>query len=119
LSLDVTDPFGQPVSGASVSLLLANGTRIERNTGSDGKVSIPLIPAGTFNGTITNLGVSSQVHGDASTQAVSEGKVAMSILLLGIVGGIVVIAVAGVFLGVRRRRVSDAGGSRKAISAKA
>ncbi len=119
LSLDVTDPFGQPVSGASVSLLLANGTRIERNTGSDGKVSIPLIPAGTFNGTITNLGVSSQVHGDASTQAASEGKVAMSILLLGIVGGIVVIAVAGVFLGVRRRRVSDAGGSRTAISAKA
>jgi hypothetical protein len=105
LTLRVADLFGQPVSGARVSLLLANGSRVERTTESDGKVSIPLIPIGTFNGTITNLGVSSQVHGDASTATVSDVKAALSIPVLGIVAGVLVLAVAGVFLGIRRRRM--------------
>jgi hypothetical protein len=92
--LKALDYFGLPIAGAQVTVTLENGTSIQAITGSDGTVNIPMIPLGTFNATITNLGTTTTIVGDASTQAVSTAKVFGSyptyILIVGL-GGIAVL----------------------------
>lgn len=48
LSLKVVDAKGKPVEGAKLSITLANGTLIEPLTGSDGRASLGMNPAGTY-----------------------------------------------------------------------
>ena len=109
-SLSVVDPFGLPVSGARVSMALANGTTVTGTTSKQGTFSAGLIPVGTYTAKVTNLGTSVQVRGDsASGQTVAVGRVALSLIML-----FVVIAVAaaagstGFFVYRRRKRAKTA-----------
>lgn len=85
--LRVTDYLGVSISGADTLIHLANGTRLSRSTGGDGTITIPMIPFGTFDATISYLGTSTQVSGDASIQRVTDAKVFVSYPDLGALGG--------------------------------
>jgi subtilase family serine protease len=65
-TLRVQTSAGNPVSGAQVSITLANQTALQFTTGSDGTVSLSLIPRGAFNSSITYQGQITLVNGDAS-----------------------------------------------------
>jgi hypothetical protein len=65
-TLRVQTSAGNPVSGAQVFITLANLTALQFTTGSDGTVSLPLIPRGEFNSSITYQGQITVFNGDAS-----------------------------------------------------
>lgn len=111
-SLSVVDPFGLPVSGAQVSMALANGTTLTGTTSKQGTFSAGLIPVGTYTAKVTSLGTSVQIRGDsASGLSVAVGKVALSLIMV-----LVIIAVAaaagstGFFVYRMRKRAKKPGG---------
>ncbi len=64
----VQDYLGLPIAGAKVSCDLANGTKLQANSDTDGTANFQMIPLGTFQATAHNLGVSASANGDATTQ---------------------------------------------------
>lgn len=78
VKMRLTDLLQIPVSGAEARIVLANGTVLERATANDGSVAIPLVPLGKFNATISYLGASAVIQGDASQQAVAHAQTALS-----------------------------------------
>jgi hypothetical protein len=102
-TLKVTDFLGLPVSGAKVSLTLVNGTTITGLTGGDGTFVAPGIPLGNFSGTVSNLGSTVKVIGDASKESVTAASVPFSSISLGLVVVLVLVA-AGVSTFVLRMR---------------
>jgi len=92
--ITATDYLGLPISGASASVTLVNGTTIQRTTGSDGVAQLGLIPVGTFQAKLSFLGESATVAGDASAQASTPVKFLVSYPFLAILGIVIVLAVA-------------------------
>jgi hypothetical protein len=105
-SLKVVDLFGMPVSGAQVSMTLANGTVLTGVTKGDGTFSVGTIPLGTYTAKVTSLGTSVRITGDAASGgAVSMGKVALSLVSLVVVlAAAAAVGSTGVFLLRRRKR---------------
>jgi hypothetical protein len=105
-SLKVVDLFGLPVSGAHVSVTLANGTTVTGVTKGDGTYSVGMIPVGTYTAKVTSLGTSVRIAGDAASgQAVAVGKVALSLVsLLVVLAAAAAVGSAGVFLLLRKRK---------------
>ncbi|MDA4121975.1 MAG: hypothetical protein OK456_02195 [Thaumarchaeota archaeon] len=103
VTIRTTDYLGLPVSGAQASITLANGTAIHRTTSSDGTVNLGLIPLGTFHGSLSYLGTTTPISGDAATRAQTPVKVILSYPILGILAVIVVVVLAGLLLSLRRR----------------
>jgi hypothetical protein len=91
--LKVTDMLGLPTPGAQVIVTLANGTQIRGTTDADGHFIVPMIPLGRYNATISNLGTSTQIDGDASKQSVAEAKVILSYPTIIAIAIIAVVAV--------------------------
>lgn len=102
-TLKLTDFLGLPVAGAKVSLILANGTTITGLTGGDGTFVAASIPLGNFSGTVSNLGLTVKVIGDASKQSVTSVSILFGATSLGLVVVLVLIAV-GVSVFLLRRR---------------
>jgi len=102
LDLKVSDLVRAPISGARVNLVLANGSAVSGTTASDGSIIVPLVPLGNFSGSISYLGVSTQVSGDAS-QGPAHGRVIASPDDLALFGAIAAISV-GVGFGILRAR---------------
>lgn len=97
--LRVTDYLGIPISGAQVTFVLVNGTTVKATTSGDGSISLRMIPLGTFQASIAYLGMTTNVAGDASTQPVVTGRVFASYPMLGLIGGVIIVALlAGFFL---------------------
>jgi len=93
-SLKVVDLFGLPVSGAQVSMTLANGTTVTGTTNKEGTFSAGIIPVGTYTAKVTSLGTSVQIRGDAASgQSLAVGRVALSLITLFVV--VAVAAAAG------------------------
>jgi len=104
-SLKVVDLFGFPVSGAQVSMMLANGTVVTGTTKGDGTFAVAMVPLGTFTATVSSFGSNAQIIGNsASTQPVAQGKVALSVISLGAVGALFVGGGVTALLLFRRRR---------------
>jgi len=105
-SLKVVDLFGLPVSGAQVSMTLANGTTLTGVTKGDGTFSAGMVPVGTYTAKVTSLGTSVRIAGNAASgQGVAVGKVALSLVsLLVVVAAAAAVGSAGVFLLRRRKR---------------
>ncbi|MGP8125940.1 MAG: hypothetical protein ACLQEQ_08810 [Nitrososphaerales archaeon] len=98
----VKDPFGLPVGGASAAITLANGTTIQATTAGNGSILLRMIPLGTYHGTVSYLGLSSSVSGDASIQSSVGVGVSLSYpVLITLVAVIVLIVVAIIII--RRR----------------
>ena len=101
-----TDYLGLPLSGAQLSITLANGTTIQRSTSNNGTVSLGLIPLGTFHGSLSYLGTTTTVSGDASMQARTNVRAFASYPTFGLIGVITAVVVVGALLAVRKRRAS-------------
>jgi hypothetical protein len=84
-TITVVDLLGQPISGASGSITLANGTTISGQSRGDGTIRLTLIPLGRFHATVNNLGTSTTVDGDLSSNMNYEAKLPLSYLELGLV----------------------------------
>ncbi len=108
-SLKVVDLLGLPVSGAQVTMTLANGTILTGTTKGDGTYAVGMVPLGTFTATVSNLGSTVKVVGDsASSQPVAQGKVALSLIsVIAIVAIVVGVAVAAVVLLRKRKEVGE------------
>jgi hypothetical protein len=105
-TIRVADFLGLSVPGAGVTVTLANNTVVQGQTGGDGSFPLRMIPLGTYQGSVANLGISTQVSGDASSQKAVRTIVPLSypVMFLAILAGIVALAGA---LVVRRRFVSQ------------
>lgn len=95
-TIRVTDGFGIPVSGASASIALANGTTISRITGSNGTITTSMIPLGTYQATITNLGASTQLAADASVQREVTAQVPLSYPVISTFAAIIVVPIVAI-----------------------
>jgi hypothetical protein len=102
-----TDYLNFPISGASLSVTLVNGTTLQRTTAPNGVAQLGLIPVGTFQGKLSYLGTTTTITGDASTQASTSVKVLVSYSFLAIMGVVAAVAVVGAALLVRRGRKSN------------
>ena len=103
----VKDPLGLPIGGADCAITLANGTTIHASTSGDGTLTLRQIPIGTFQGTVSSMGQTSTLSGDAAVQgtvedrlALSWGTISMFVVLL------VIVILAVVFILRRYRRPS-------------
>jgi hypothetical protein len=103
----VDDPLGLAVGGADASISLANGTTVHTSSGGDGTIVLRQIPLGTYQATISSLGFSTALSGDASTSGTSVAHLPLSwALILVIVVAIALVAVGIMF--VRRRGIGRA-----------
>ncbi|MDV3244729.1 MAG: hypothetical protein LYZ66_06115 [Nitrososphaerales archaeon] len=102
-SVKATDFLGFAVSGAQVKMTLANGTVLSGTTNGDGVYTASGIPLGTFTASVSGLGSSTQVSGDASKQSVTPASVLFGTVSLGLVVGIVVVAGGAAAFLLRRR----------------
>jgi hypothetical protein len=111
-SLKVDDLFGLPVSGAQVSMTLANGTTLTGATDGKGVYSAGEIPVGTYTARVTSLGSSVRISGDAASgQTMAMGTVALSLVsLFVIVAAAAGAGSAGVLLVRRRKRGKESKG---------
>ena len=67
--LRVSDYLQLPISGASVTVRLANGTSLHRITGIGGTISLTSIPFGRFNATVSYLGFSQRTSMDVGAES--------------------------------------------------
>lgn len=103
--LAVSDFLGFPVSGANVEVRLANDTVVSGTTDSNGILNLGLIPIGTFQASVANLGFTTQISGDATNREVVPGRIAASYPTLTVtITAVVVISVFLVAIMVRRSR---------------
>ena len=105
-TLTVTDYLGLPVSGAKVSVALANGTTITTTTDSKGTVSLREIPIGNYTASISYFGATTKVSGDAAIGGAEHAKVLASyptFMLIALAAAMVIIVAVVVAPGRRLR----------------
>jgi len=102
-TVKVSDALGLPVAGATVKMTLANGSVISGSTGGDGTFLAPDIPLGTYTATVSGIGSSTQVSGDASRQSVASASVLFGTTSLGVVVAVVIVAFGLIVFLMRRR----------------
>ncbi|MCW4019439.1 MAG: hypothetical protein NWF00_12315 [Candidatus Bathyarchaeota archaeon] len=107
-SISVKDFLGFPVSGAEVTVTLANQTVIQTVTSNDGVVTVTRIPVGTFNAKATYLGTSATATGNASQQPVTTMQVLLSFPTVLAILAVAFSVVTVVFIAVQKQK-----GSRK------
>jgi hypothetical protein len=105
--LRVTDYLGIPISGAWVTFTLDNGTSIQAATNSYGTLSLGLIPTGTFHATISYLGITTTVVGDASMQSVITVRIFTIFPTFAIIGVVIIIIIITVVIAIRRVKKHD------------
>lgn len=101
--MKVTDLFGLAVQGAEVSAKLANGTTETRTTDSNGVAVFGLIPIGTYQATVSNLGAYTSTSADASVQSEATATIAVSLPVLGAVFFVAALMIGTLLLRMRRR----------------
>ena len=102
-SIRVVDLLGLPVSGAHVSMTLANGTTVSGTTKSNGVYSAGIIPLGTYTAKVSDLGATTHLTGTPDHE-VTQGRVALSVISLFVIVAVAAGAGVGGFLGLRRLR---------------
>ncbi len=105
MQIHLQDIFGNPLSGAAVSLQLPDGTTMTDITGTDGVARFARVPQGTLSLSTQYLGVSTQFSVDAAEAQSPSITVALSYpvyALIGVFAGTIAI----VFLKLRRRTSS-------------
>jgi hypothetical protein len=100
--VQVKDLLGFSVGGAPYTITFANKTTVHGTTAGDGTINLGSIPLGTFQGSVSYLGVTTNFSGDASTSPTTTVLVSLSYSLIALLVGAVAVVVVVVFL--RRRR---------------
>ncbi len=103
-SIKVTDYLGLPISGAKVSVTLANGTIIT-TTSSKGTVALPEIPLGNYAASISYLGATTTIDGNAALAGAANAKLPLSYptFVLAVLAVAIVIIIAAVVISPGRR----------------
>jgi len=73
-AIRVTDLFGLPVLGASVSVVLPNGTTVEASTRTDGSAIFTMIPKGRFTAKVSYIGQTTTIRGEVAETATYPAK---------------------------------------------
>jgi hypothetical protein len=97
IQVHVQDIFGNPLSGAKVSILLPDGKTTTETSGTDGVTQFLQIPQGPLELSTLYLGVTSRFSVDAAQAQTLSVTVALSYpvyALIGVVGGTIAIAFA-------------------------
>jgi hypothetical protein len=106
-TLKVKDLLGLPVSGVGVSLTFGNATSTSFTTDGDGVVSLGLLPAGTYQASVSGLGGPTKVSIDPSIETQAVVNVIFSYTVIDIIVVVVLLIVAAVVVvTVRGRRPS-------------
>jgi hypothetical protein len=91
VSVRLVDMFGQPISGANVTLTTSDHERFTQATGKNGLATFNDVPMGWFTATYTYLGVSGSlsssatgVHSDTVTVALSYPIVSLVLIFVGV-----------------------------------
>ncbi len=100
--LEVKDLLNLSISGAQVTVALANQTTIQTTTGADGAVDLGLIPLGTFDATVSYFTESTSVAGNTSSQPIVTARIFASASVLGIAASLAVAVISSVLF-IRRR----------------
>lgn len=100
--LSAIDYLGIPISGAKVSITLANGTTVTRMTGNDGSIDLGEIPLGSYLAKVSYLGSISQVNGDASAASNAKAKLLSSYPTFAVIGISIALVIAAVLVAMRR-----------------
>jgi len=103
-TIAVHDLFGLAVSGAQVKMTLANSTTISGTTNADGLFTVSNIPLGTFTASVSGLGSTTSVSGDASQQAITSATLVFGTISFGLVVALLAIAAVVVVVVLRRRK---------------
>jgi hypothetical protein len=103
VTIMVEDPLGLAVGGADASITLANGTSLHASSGGDGTIPLHLIPGGTFQVTVSTLGFSSMLSGNAAVQSTVVVHLPLSWPTILVLVTVVVLVVVGTALALRRR----------------
>ena len=93
-TLFVKDPLGFPVGGAAATITLANGTVLRGTSAGDGTVRLNAIPLGTYWGSVSFLGFTSDFAGNAANQESLQVAVPLSYWVIGTLVLLVLIAIA-------------------------
>lgn len=103
-SLKVSDYLRIPISGAAVIFRFANGTSVVRTTGGSGAITLGPIPLGSFNVTVSSLGVSQRASEDVAVNG-AQARIIVPVSFPDVVVlAICVVAMASVGYMVRRKR---------------
>lgn len=109
LKVEVKDAFGLAVTGAQVNVRLSNGSTLSETTGGDGEANLGLVPTGSYQATVSFLGLQSSVNGDASTQPDIRVGVLLSYPIVGVIIVVLLVLVVGaLFIRRRTRKVTRA-----------
>jgi hypothetical protein len=103
-TIAVKDPLGLAVGGADASITLVNGTSFQATTAGDGTITLSMVPLGRYTATVTALGVSSSLSGDASVEETGVVQVPLSWALIIALVLIAAAVLIGLVLFIRRRR---------------
>jgi hypothetical protein len=102
--VSVRDMLGLSIGGAHYTITFANQTIVHGSTPSNGVIALGAIPLGTFQGSVSYLGVTTSFSGDASSTPVTDVTVLFSFSLIAIIVAAVA-AVVLVFVYLRRKSV--------------
>jgi hypothetical protein len=104
-SIAVTDYLGLPISGARVSVTLVNGTIITTTTSNKGTVALPEIPIGNYTASISYLGTTTTIGGNAALAGTAHAKILASYptFVLAVLAVAFVIIIAAVLISPGRR----------------
>jgi hypothetical protein len=101
VSVKIVDAFGQPISGAIVTLTNAGGQQHTQATSKNGSATFAQVPTGQFHATYSYLGVSGSLSNAAPGAHINTVTVALSYPILSVV---LVFAAALAFAGIRMWR---------------
>jgi len=99
LTVELSDSLSLPVSGANVTLILANQTRVWLLTDSDGKAQFTQIPAGSLSGTVSNLGFITPIpEQDLTSDSVIRLSLALSTSTIIFVAMVAIVVISGLII---------------------
>jgi hypothetical protein len=100
-SLKVTDVFGLPLSGVDVFVVFANGTTTTTVTAADGVAELGLVPAGTYQASVSNLGITTKATANPALAPQALVRLPISYSLIGVI--VLVVVICGAALVALRR----------------
>jgi predicted thioesterase len=104
LKVTVQDPFGFKIPGAEVKITLPYGSTQTQMTSQTGTALFTLVPRGRFSISVTNMGFTTNLDGDASVK--NDVTVIVPMSTTTVVGVIVIIGTVGgmAYIVLRKRR---------------
>ncbi len=103
-SVKIIDPFSMPIEGAELTAVFLNNTRMKYVSGPDGTVNINRVAGGKLMLTVNNLGYSTTLEINFSTEKEVTIRIPVSLNVVLIILGAMLVLVAVIVFKIFRRR---------------